>query len=1116
MLLGLMFAVPAARAQAQSAVITGKVMTEFNQPIEGANVYITELTVSVATNAQGAYSITIPAARVSGQQVTLRVRSFGFVPQTKPITVRAGSQTADFSLKQDVNRLDEVVVTGVTAGTEQKKLPFTVAHVDESQMPVPASNPLSQIQGKVAGINIMSTQGRPGTTPSVVIRGPKSINASGRSQEPLYIVDGIVTSSLPDLNPLDIESIEVVKGAAAASLYGSRAGNGVMQITTKSGKSGSEGIKFNARAEYGQNDIEKQYLYAKAHGLMMDPTGQRFCLANAAATCTITMSLADEALRVNQDGGDFSLAPAKFQNDIGIAAAPTYNALREQFLSNRFPVSYDPIAAAVLPGAWTNSSIDATGHVGQTNFFASANNFKQDGAIRFVPGYLRNSLRLNVDQNVGTDWSFGLRTFYSTSSGNTEQGSGFFHLTRVPAGIDLLRTDNQGRMFVRSNPLNQGDQNANPLYEFASRTNRDNRERFQAAFQSRYQPFSWGEVSTNISFDRLTARNFNQADRGTRTTSSAPTTNLGNVGASSNANSAYNGDVTATARQTFFSDFTGRTTLRYIYEQADNTSIGASGSSLATPGLQTLNAVYDQNSLGISSGLSSVRSIGMMASEDFEYKGRYILGVLGRRDGSSLFGAQNRWANYGRGSLAWRVSDEPWWFLPRALNELKLRGSVGTAGNRPSFSAQYETFGIGNGGSLTASTFGNKNLRPEHLTETEIGADMEAFSKYGITVNYSKTIADDQLLQVPPSRATGYTTQWQNAGTMESTTWEAQVNIPIITRRNMNWSMRMNYDRNRAVITRLDLPAYTDGPNQQGATAMFKVAQGEVYGSFYGRAFAKSCSDLPGYAASQCGGAGSVYQKNSDGFIVYVGAGNTLGDGVTKNLWAAGIPGCINSTTKAVISATGELACKAAGGTVFAPWGKTISWGMPILLADSTGTAQQRKLGNALPDFSLSMQHTFNYKRLFAYGLFQGVHGRKVFNEGLAWSLGDFMNGVEDQLGKSVQDARPIGYYWRTSESVGVGGFYDALGPNNYNVESGDFIKLRELNLSYSVGPVRGVGDWTISLIGRNLKTWTDYRGFDPEVGLGGGNAGSALINAVDAYNYPNTRSFTLSLGTRF
>ena len=174
---------------------------------------------------------------MSGQQLVIRARSLGFIPQNKPITIRAGSQTADFTLKQDVNRLQEVVVTGVSAGTEQKKLPFTVAHVDDKDMPVPGANPLQAIQGKVPGATIAQTSGRPGASEAVLLRGPQSINASGRSQNPLYIVDGIeIVGALPDLNPQDIESVEVVKGAAASSLYGSRAGNGVIQITTKSGR----------------------------------------------------------------------------------------------------------------------------------------------------------------------------------------------------------------------------------------------------------------------------------------------------------------------------------------------------------------------------------------------------------------------------------------------------------------------------------------------------------------------------------------------------------------------------------------------------------------------------------------------------------------------------------------------------------------------------------------------------------------------------------------------------------------------------------------------------------------------------------------------------------------
>jgi outer membrane receptor for Fe3+-dicitrate len=217
-LLGALFAIATpSDAAAQNAVFTGKVTTEFGQPLEGANVFITEMAISVPTNAAGDYTITVPAARVSGQQVNLRVRAFGYQPQVRPVRVTAGAQSFNFAMKQDVNRLAEVVVTGVTSGTEQKKLAFSVARVDEREMPVPSANPLSQLQGKVPGANIVAGTGRPGAAPAVLLRGPKMMNAQGRSQEPLYIVDGVVlTSGIDDINPQDIESVEVVKGAAAS------------------------------------------------------------------------------------------------------------------------------------------------------------------------------------------------------------------------------------------------------------------------------------------------------------------------------------------------------------------------------------------------------------------------------------------------------------------------------------------------------------------------------------------------------------------------------------------------------------------------------------------------------------------------------------------------------------------------------------------------------------------------------------------------------------------------------------------------------------------------------------------------------------------------------------
>src|SRR5436190_8338066 len=248
---GLLFAMVAAlallvagasTAWAQDAVVRGTITSDRGEPIAGANVVLEELRIGVVTTATGQYTLNVPGARVRGQPVVLRVRAIGFKPNSKAITLTPGEQAVDLVLSYDVNLLEAVVVTGTQEATEAVKVPFTVSRVDAAQMPVPGSNALSQLQGKVPGANIVSASGRPGAQPSVLLRGPTSINASGRGQDPLYIVDGvIINGGLPDLNPQDIESVEVVKGAAGASLYGARAGNGVVNITTKSARRSLEG-----------------------------------------------------------------------------------------------------------------------------------------------------------------------------------------------------------------------------------------------------------------------------------------------------------------------------------------------------------------------------------------------------------------------------------------------------------------------------------------------------------------------------------------------------------------------------------------------------------------------------------------------------------------------------------------------------------------------------------------------------------------------------------------------------------------------------------------------------------------------------------------------------------
>jgi len=188
---------------------------------------------------------------------------------------------------------------------------------------------------------------------------------------------------------------------------------------------------------------------------------------------------------------------------------------------------------------------------------------------------------------------------------------------------------------------------------------------------------------------------------------------------------------------------------------------------------------------------------------------------------------------------------------------------------------------------------------------------------------------------------------------------------------------------------------------------------------------------------------------------------------------------------------------------------------------DPSGATAPRivKLGNALPDFRFAITQNFSWKRFSLYALVDAAVGHQVWNQGFHWAHLDFISGDVDQAGKSVQSAKPVGYYWRapiTDGFTGMGGFYDVLGPNNYTVEDASYAKLREITVGYRIGRIGGVGDWEVSLQARNLLTITGYRGFDPEVGIGAGDANNAAINAVDAFTFPNLRSFTIRASTNF
>ena len=1092
-----------ALAQGQ-AVISGKVMSEQGQPLVGASVIINELAVSAGTSQTGNYTITIPAARISSQRVTVRARAIGYVPQTRIIVLTSGSQTVSFDLRRDVTQLNEVVVTGVTSATETIKLPFTVTKLDTTQMPVAGSNPIAQLQGKIPGAMIVSGTGRPGSSPSVVLRGPVSLNATGRSQEPLYMLDGIpLQGALPEINPSDIENVEVVKGAAAASLYGARAGAGVINITTKSGKNAPQGIRFGLRTEVGEGDIEGAFPLATRSALAMDPTGQYFCTKEVVggSPCGRYIKWDDEVQRINNSGQDYALPPQLFLRDFGVSSAPNYQALTGLYLTTPWPVMRDPIGQVVTPSAYANTNVDMRGKVAGTSIFASLSNLKQQGAITFLDGFSRNSARVNIDQRFGDRLSANINSYFSQTVDHAAQlddgnNNLWFAVTRAAWMSDLTARDNLGRVDVLSTPLAQGNQNYNPLYAAAYNKRTDRGTRFVGGTSVKYTPVDWLNLDANLGYDRSTGIYIVERDRGWRVTSSNPTTSAGSIGNGNIDNETYTTSMSAAANHTFFGDLVSTWTSRFIYGDQTLRSQDFSGAVLAVAGLQTASAAT--TNFSIASSNQTIRDMGFFSGVDLDYKDRYILGGLVRRDGSSLFGAGNRWQTFGRGSAAWIVSREPWWPAPNALSLFKLRGSRGSTGQRPAFNSQYETFTIGTGGTLNPATLGNKNLKPEINTETELGTELQFFNRIGLDVSYAKAIINNQILPVRPPTASGFQSQWQNAGEITNKTWEATLTVPIIQSRALSWTSRVIWDQTRSVITRLDVPDFVGTITANNAFDIFKFRNGEKIGTIYGFDFVKSCDQLPGTFKTDCGGANSAFRMNKDGYIVWVGAGNQLTEGITKNLWTANLP-----------QGTG-------------PWGDRTNWGMPITLRDSVNNIAFVPIGNGLPKYHWGLSQNIDYKRLSIYGLLDATMGQKLWNIAYHWSLGDFQSKAIDQNGKSVEDAVPIGYYWRRGPSnspggnVGVGGFYDALNPSSYSVEDASYIKLRELTVNFRLGQIGGTGDWKLGVVGRNLKTWTDFRGFDPEAGNPTGPLNSSALTPVAGYRFPNLRAFTVQISTSF
>jgi TonB-linked SusC/RagA family outer membrane protein len=1061
------------RAQ-QTGAIQGTVIEAGTQrPLPNVGVSVAGTQLTALTNPQGRYLlVNVPA----GERV-LHLELLGYAQAVQPVTVRSGeTAVANVALTLTAIGLQEIVVTGVAGATQRAKVPFDIAKVTMADMPVPGVSAGTAIQGKVAGASVVQASGRPGSAPSILLRGPAILNAVGRSQEPMYIVDGVIlNASMVDLDALDIEDIEVVRGAAAASLYGSRAANGVIQITTRRGR-GVDGVRYTARTEFGRSEMPRTpaALLTQAHhyamtddGLFLTPTG---------AACTWLQC------------SGLQLAGQRR----GELAADAWNTFQTQNWPGQ---TYDHVARLFQPGDFQQQYLSAEGRSGATNFLFSWNRLHDEGVLRGVRGQTRDNFRVNADQAIRGNLSVAATAFYSRgATGQFPEGSGnpIFDVTRMPAGVDLLAcadgTDNCAddplNLILQPDPGNT--ESPNPMYMLLNRKLDTDRSRFMGSGSLRFAPAPWLDIEASASLDRLDAGLNDFFPKGYRTIRDNSTLNEGYLRRYAERNESRNGSVTASMRRNLTDRVSTRTMLRYLAEEQTIDWNDAWGWNFLVDGIRSFSNLVSSN-IRAASRSETIRSDGMFAITNFDISDRYIIDALVRNDGSSLFGPGNRRHWYYRIAGAWRVTEEPW-FDVELFDELKLRYSHGTAGGRPNYRAQYETFDVG-AGTVAPLTLGNRNLAPEHSREQELGIDaMFGGGRVTLGLTYAHAVTRDQILPVPMPGPAGYEAQWRNAGTLASNSWEATLEGRIVQTPRFSWTGRVLLDRTVSTIQELYVPAFMYGVPGQAIDRSFYAREGERIGTFYGIRFATSCGDLP--QGVDC----TEFTRNNDGFLVYTGPG-----GLAANAWGKDAP--LEITTAA-------------------PHLAGVKWGTPFAaLCTDRATGENRlfcELGKTLPDYSLSVGSTFSMAGFTVYGLVNAVQGFEVYNQPLQWAVFTRTSGLYDQRGVPEPEQKPLGYY---DAMYGVSG----LRPSSAFVEDGSFVKLRELSVGYRLGrsamnalPLRGIEGAALSLTGRNLLTFTNYRGFDPEVGRAGGETGSAALARIEGYQYPNFRTWTLVFELNF
>lgn len=794
--------------------ITGNVIEQkTGEPVIGATVIIKSTTTGATTDLDGNFTISTD----KHLPLTLDIRLIGY--RNQEVDVYDTEEPIGIVLIENQNLLGEVVVTGVAQGTTRKKLSFALTKIDNELInTVPATDASTSLRGKVAGLRIDQSDGNKGAT--VYLRGAKSISGN---IEPLIVIDGFVTGlSLSDINPGDIENIEVVKGAAASALYGTRGEGGVIQVITKKGKGGK--LSVTVDSEVGFNSV-----------LHVPPTSKY------------------HHFKVNSDNS-FALT----------AGARTIDYQENGFSVNLHPYKdyYDNVSNVLNDRVYYSNSVALSASGEKYNFYTSFQNQSKGSVTDVVGSDTRQSFLLNLGYKLTSALDLDLTTQYShdnsPSTATTDGSNGLLYSTLLlEPFVNLKQKDSEGKYLLSPDGSELlSTKWANPLYELTEREYAYQTENLLIGGKLRYRISENLSAEGSYSIQKQFYNSENYYPIGFQTTSVDVTKNNGYYGKETQRVSTRNGQLQLNYNKTF-GDIDFGAALKSVYEATQSDGFVGNGYNLTAP-VKSLD-VTESATRTITSDWAKTVNYGYFLNLKAGWKDKWFIDVLGRLDESSRFGSNVGLAFFPRAALAYRLTED---VNLGVVNELKLRVAYGQAGSLPPFGAKDSQVTLTSSGGVSYTQNDNTDLKRAVTEETEIGFDAVVANWLNVQFNYAFSNSKHDFIEVPSFAPTsGSATIYDNLGRVKSHSIELELQGRVIENQQFSWNTGLTFSRVRSKITSLgDVPEFTDGD--------------------YRRAVGLSTSAIWGYSIFT---DLSQLQTDANGYVINAGDGTTRVDDYVVN-----------------------------------------------------------------------------------------------------------------------------------------------------------------------------------------------------------------------------------------